>query len=392
MCGWVDSSALIIHPAHLPRVPAGEMPIVSKMGVKGGNRYGWRLFKQDNNRFGFILGPRPGTGGVSGSPTAFASMTTATIGKWYHVAVVKGDAEIVLHVNGVREAGGPSPTVAADDSAPLAIGRDPVREGRFGSLDGLIDEVSLYNRALSHLEVESLYLDGLSTANGKTGAADFKGLATGAPGGSKPKPGTKDEAVGRSGQTFVHAAKEVVRDVAWGPDGSWILSGWNRIKRWDIKSGRELSVISHAVHDFTLSRDGRRVAGADTSRDLKIWDVETGELVVTCAGKRKAAFLDFSPDGGRLAAAGGVCVQIWDAVTGRELLELGGNEPSSDVPRGAWNCNGIKFSPDGRRIAANSGLTRIWSTVAPPKNPVRSRPVWRWSRLSLSRQESARSS
>jgi WD40 repeat protein len=87
----------------------------------------------------------------------------------------------------------------------------------------------------------------------------------------------------------------------------------------------------------------------------------------------------FSPDGARLATAGGEDrdssrgggAKLWDLATGQEVLSLGG---STDV------VTHITFSPDGRRLVAaqmigsafgggfgqSSGELVIWD-ASPPK-------------------------
>jgi WD40 repeat protein len=65
----------------------------------------------------------------------------------------------------------------------------------------------------------------------------------------------------------------------------------------------------------------------------------------------------FSPDGKRLATAGGEgAVKIWDAATGQELGALKGH---SDGIRS------VVFSPDGKRLATGSadGTARLWDAA-----------------------------
>lgn len=97
----------------------------------------------------------------SGSPTDFGDVggtTVLTHGVWYHVAATfDDDADVVrLYINGVEEA-----------SAPWAgpIFYDPARELRLGAqvkalneslryLNGRLDEVAIYSRALTAAEIQ----------------------------------------------------------------------------------------------------------------------------------------------------------------------------------------------------------------------------------------------
>ena len=79
--------------------------------------------------------------------------------KWMHVAVTRNGKEGNLYINGRKVSSvslSSSPTI---NSGNLEIGRDA--PGSMEYLQGLMDEVCLYNRSLSELEVLAIYNDGL---------------------------------------------------------------------------------------------------------------------------------------------------------------------------------------------------------------------------------------
>jgi len=81
-----------------------------------------------------------------------------TAGEWYHLAVTKSGTRYVLYINGRRVAGSDGPLKVPDAIAPLTIGQ--AEEFAF---DGLIDEVKIYKRGLSHAEIRTFgYLQGIN--------------------------------------------------------------------------------------------------------------------------------------------------------------------------------------------------------------------------------------
>jgi RNA polymerase sigma factor (sigma-70 family) len=107
---------------------------------------------------------------------------------------------------------------------------------------------------------------------------------------------------------------------------------------------------------FAVSPDGKLLAsGGSADHMVRLWDARTGRLVWRIAAEVGGAeALVFSPDGKRLATAGGGCIRLWDVVTAKEVCRLSGL---------LARC--LAFSPDGRLLAAGGydKLIRLWDVA-----------------------------
>ncbi len=144
------------------------------------------------------------------------------------------------------------------------------------------------------------------------------------------------------------------------PDGKWFACKGpeGELKVWDVDKGAKLRTFP-ALHDlscFKFSPNNPRLAAAENSGVLKIWDLATSREL--CEAKLPlASFREicFSYDGKRLAVP---CsdgkVRILDAASGHEASPPL-NGLSMAFPR-------LKFSPDGKRLAAGqpNGQVKVW--------------------------------
>lgn len=151
---WVKFNALSHPPGANIGAPPGDMSIVDKMSQFSVNGDGWRLIKQHDNRFWFCFGAGGNGCGGQFSPTTVVSTTVVTTGVWYHVAAVKSSAGIAIYVNGVQEHAKGLLFFIDTHSADLLIGASQLESAR---LNGLIDEVEIFNRALSGTEIAAIH-------------------------------------------------------------------------------------------------------------------------------------------------------------------------------------------------------------------------------------------
>ncbi len=87
---------------------------------------------------------------------------------WYHIVIVRKGATTLLYVNGREFAQVNAPVsqrVNISNSEPLTVGRSNCSLDR--DFKGFLDEIRLYNRALSRVDVEDLYVHPDEIAIGK---------------------------------------------------------------------------------------------------------------------------------------------------------------------------------------------------------------------------------
>ncbi len=98
-----------------------------------------------------------------------------TLGSWYHIAaVIRGNNNISLYVNGVEVSGtyGGTGSATYDNTAPLRMGAIAPGSGNY--LDGKLDEVRIYNAALTTNNIAALY----NSPSGASGATGFTDVVT----------------------------------------------------------------------------------------------------------------------------------------------------------------------------------------------------------------------
>jgi hypothetical protein len=147
-----------------------DTPIVSQFGAPGlqyilfkknsrvFNFEGYALRKQREagvERFVFNVGDI--NGGGTTSPAV--STTQVTTGQFYHVVGTYDGSHVRLYVNGALESETPVSVLIDYATRPVFIGTsgETVFDGK---LDGVVDEATIYNRALGAAEVADLYAAG----------------------------------------------------------------------------------------------------------------------------------------------------------------------------------------------------------------------------------------
>ena len=111
----------------------------------------------------FVFGVRTSNG------SAYTSVATnASPGEWVHLAVTHNGSNMILYVNGKQNKQTETKDMPYDSQEQLYMGGDPGCGGRSWYKKGLLDEVRLYNRALTDKEVALLTTGGLAVSPSDT--------------------------------------------------------------------------------------------------------------------------------------------------------------------------------------------------------------------------------
>jgi WD40 repeat protein/tetratricopeptide (TPR) repeat protein len=156
----------------------------------------------------------------------------------------------------------------------------------------------------------------------------------------------------------------------FSPDGKRVavLGNGNVMYVYDVAAGtRKASFTGHTdkIKAAAFSPDGAFIITASVDKTARVWKAATGELRAELRGHRNAVLsASFSPDGKRILTASGRpgelvssegndTARIWEANSGRTLVELRGHTDAILV---------AKFSPNGNMVVTGSAdkSARIW--------------------------------
>lgn len=116
------------------------------------------LYLSDANKFEVVV--RDDTGGAGHAATATSTGTLST-GTWYHIALVRSGTTARVYVNGVMEDDDTAAslgTVTTSNGSHPATGAFDNPSGSTSSFfDGRIEDLRIYQRALSTADIQALY-------------------------------------------------------------------------------------------------------------------------------------------------------------------------------------------------------------------------------------------
>jgi dipeptidyl aminopeptidase/acylaminoacyl peptidase len=167
---------------------------------------------------------------------------------------------------------------------------------------------------------------------------------------------------------------ERVHAIAYSPDGKWLATAsgdpgqYGLARLWSVqpdggaKPVRDLAESQDAVFAVAFSPDGKRLATAGADRVIRVFETESGKLLLQIEDHADWIFdIAFSPDGKRLATASrDKTSKVFDAEKKESLATFTGH---------AQPVYTVAFTPDSKAVTTGGedGQIRIWTAEGEAK-------------------------
>jgi len=111
------------------------------------------------------------------------------------------------------------------------------------------------------------------------------------------------------------------RSIVWSPNSKLLVYGGSgkALQLWDMENYKQLAVFqggnkSSGYGGVSFHPNGKLLASGDTDDMVCLWDVEKRQFITALKGHvgGPVACVSFSPDGKRLASAGGQAIFLWE--------------------------------------------------------------------------------
>ncbi len=134
------------------------------------------------------------------------------------------------------------------------------------------------------------------------------------------------------------------------PDGKQLISGSldQSIIIWNLETGEELLTLTghrEWVNAIALTPDGKRVISGSSDKTIKVWDINTGREILTFEGHTDAVVsVAVTPDSKWvISGSWDKTIRIWDLENGKQLNKIKAHTDRIKL---------VSITPDGKLIIA----------------------------------------
>jgi WD40 repeat protein len=150
-------------------------------------------------------------------------------------------------------------------------------------------------------------------------------------------------------RTIFPAHDDIPQAVAFGPNSDWLASCAydGKIKIWDVETGELINTLfeTFSCTDLVVDVNTRKlIVGFFYDEMIRVWNIDSWQMVNSFPADT-AEDLAVSPDGTRVVSATGFgqrAANVWDVNSGNLVFVL------DDHPSWVW---AVAYSPDGKYIA-----------------------------------------
>jgi len=133
----------------------GSTSSIARKGAS--NTPAYSLNRESSNNFKFYVH-------LGSWLDSYSSTTVTNVGEWYHVAGVYNGSEIMIYVNGVLESAGSTSGSISTTTDNFYIGGDLDTPGWGEFFNGSVEELSVWSKALTEAQIQTVMNDSLSSA------------------------------------------------------------------------------------------------------------------------------------------------------------------------------------------------------------------------------------
>jgi RNA polymerase sigma factor (sigma-70 family) len=165
----------------------------------------------------------------------------------------------------------------------------------------------------------------------------------------------------------IGSGRDPIHRLAFGTEAHTLLasSANGVVTAWDLRTGKHRALApgrdTHGGCPVWFSWNGEKLAQADDTGRIRVWDGETGNdvaMLKVLPYPDRVPYAEFSPDSATLVSCGSNGdVTFWDVQTGQARITHKGEGFPIGYPEGVPH---VWFSPDGKYAVARSRETEVW--------------------------------